>query len=143
MFLHPVERLLIDKAVVTHETDNAIPPLQTVSRPAEELHIGVIQLGFEGSLGIFGVCTFDPSVNYFVLPVLVVVVLVLLTHVVRGIAYDDSNRGPLLPFNALRVFLGYIKVRLTAFRKVERIHKAQALEGRIGSRQLVIGVLDS
>src|SRR6185437_4956352 len=46
VLLHPVEGVMVDKAVVTDKTDNAVVFTQTVYRPTEEADVWVIELIF-------------------------------------------------------------------------------------------------
>ena len=45
MLAHAIEGNLVNKRVVADQADNAIASLQSISCPAEELHIGIVELG--------------------------------------------------------------------------------------------------
>ncbi len=105
MLPHPVERDLIDEAVVGDEAHDAVPPVQPIHRPAEELHVHVAQGVLVRGGRILGVGLAHAPVNYLVLAVLVVVVLVELPCVVGRVADHHGDRRLALPLDACDVLL--------------------------------------
>ncbi len=92
-------------------------------------------------LGICGVGFGNPSFHHGIPSVLVVVVFVGLPSVIGRVANNHEDARILLPFDSNRI--GFSKqVHLFRFRRLECIHKTDALECLVFPGRLVILVLD-
>src|ERR1035437_6900821 len=81
---HPVKRLLGDKTVVVHKTNDAAAG-QPISCITNGLHIRISQLAQQGGIRGFGVSGADAPLQLGILAVFVVVVFIRLPGVVRRI----------------------------------------------------------
>ena len=127
---HAVEGDLIDEAVVGNEANDAVPPVEPIHRPAEELHVHVGKGVLIRGLRVLGVGLAHPAVDDLVLAVLVVVVLVELPGVVRRVADNDRDRRFRLARRTRATFSSVMNAEraLLPLRQLERVDEAQPLE---------------